>query len=61
MRERFFSPRLRVKSYEELNVWLLDKRIAHAKAHHHPELRDRTIWEVFEAERPEPCCLCRPV
>jgi transposase len=52
VRERFFSPRLRVKSYEELNAWLLDKCIAHAKAHRHPELRDRTIWEVFEAERP---------
>jgi hypothetical protein len=41
-----------VKSYEELNAWLLDKCIAHAKAHRHPELRDRTVWEVFEAERP---------
>jgi hypothetical protein len=23
----------------------------YAKAHHHPELTGRTIWEVFEAER----------
>jgi hypothetical protein len=52
VRERFFSPRLRVKSYEELNAWLLDQCIAHAKAHRHPEFRDRTVWEVFEAERP---------
>ncbi len=52
MRERFFTPRLRVKSYDELNGWLLDQCIAYAKAHRHPELRDRTIWEVFEAERP---------
>jgi hypothetical protein len=52
VRERFFTPRLRVKSYEELNVWLLDQCVAYAKAHHHPELRDRTVWEVFEAERP---------
>ena len=52
VRERFFSPRLRVKSYEELNAWLLDQCIAYAKAHRHPELRDRTVWEVFEAERP---------
>jgi hypothetical protein len=28
VRERFFSPRLRVKNYEELNAWLLDKCIA---------------------------------
>ena len=52
VRERFFSPRLRVKSYEELNAWLLDQCIAYAKAHRHPEIRDRTVWEVFEAERP---------
>ena len=52
VRERFFTPRLRVKSYEELNVWLLDQCVAYAKAHHHPELRDRTVWEMFEAERP---------
>jgi hypothetical protein len=52
VRERFFTPRLRVKSYEELNVWLLDKCVAYAKARHHPELREQTVWEMFEAERP---------
>jgi transposase len=52
VRERFFTPRLRVKSYDELNAWLMDRIIAYAKAHRHPELRDRTIWEAFEAERP---------
>jgi len=52
VRERFFTPRLRVKSYDELNAWLLDQCIAYAKAHPHPEQRDRTIWEMFEAERP---------
>jgi transposase len=52
VRERFFTPRLRVKSYDELNAWLMDQCIAYAKAHRHPELRDRMIWEVFEAERP---------
>jgi transposase len=52
VRERFFSPRLRVNSYEELNALLLDRCVAHARAHRHPELRDQTIWEVFEAERP---------
>ena len=52
VRERFFTPRVRVKSYEELNAWLLDQAIACAKAHRHPEFRDRTIWQAFEAERP---------
>jgi transposase len=51
VRERFFTPRLRVASYEELNAWLLDRCVAYAKAHKHPELSDRTIWQVFEAER----------
>ena len=37
VRERFFTPRLRVKSLEELNAWLLDKCVAYAKAHRHPE------------------------
>ena len=63
MRERFFTPRLRVSSYEELNAWLLDRCVAGAcpraarsadpgaKAHKHPELTDLTIWQAFEAER----------
>jgi transposase len=51
VRERFFTPRLRFKSYDELNAWLLDQCIAYANAHHHPELTDHAIWEVFEAER----------
>ena len=49
MRERFFTPRLRFKTYDELNAWLLDQCIAYAKAHRHPELTDQTIWEAFEA------------
>lgn len=53
VRQRFFSPRLRVKSFEELNALLIDKCIAWAKANRHPELTDRTVWEVFEAERPQ--------
>jgi hypothetical protein len=51
VRERFFTPRLRMKSYDELNAWLLDKSIAYAKVHRHPELPDTTIWDCFEDER----------
>jgi len=51
VRERFFTPRLKVASYDELNAWLLDRCIAYAKAHKHPELTDQTVWQVFEAER----------
>src|SRR3979411_15697 len=53
VRKRFFTPRLRFKTLDELNAWLLDKCIAYAKAHRHPELTEQTIWEVFEAERPK--------
>src|SRR5438046_965956 len=53
VRERFFTPRLRFKTYDEMNAWLLDKCIAYAKAHRHPELTEQTVWEVFEEERPK--------
>src|SRR2546429_1288849 len=53
VRERFCTPRLRFKNLDELNAWLLDKCIAYAKVHRHPELTEQTIWEVFEAERPK--------
>jgi hypothetical protein len=51
IRERFFTPRVRVKSFDELNAWLLDRCVAYAKAHKHPEFKEQTIWQVFEAER----------
>ena len=51
VRERLFTPRIRVKSYDELNALLLDGVIAYAKAHPHPEQPDRTVWQAFEAER----------
>jgi hypothetical protein len=37
---------------EPTDAWLFDRCVAYAKAHKHPELTDRTIWQVFEAERP---------
>jgi len=52
VRERFFTPRLRVKTYDELNAWLTDKCVAYARVHPDPERPDRTVWEVFEEERP---------
>ena len=49
VRERFFTPRLRFKSYAEMNAWLEDRCVARSKQAAHPELKDRTVWEVFEA------------
>ena len=51
VRERFFTPRLRFKTYDEMNAWLLDQCVAYAKAHRHQESVDKTIWEIFEEER----------
>ncbi len=53
IRERFFTPRLRFKTYDELHAFLLDRCIAYAKAHAHPEIADKTVWEAFEEERPK--------
>src|SRR5271154_4691166 len=53
VRERLFAPRLKVKSYGELNAWLVDRCVVWAKAHAHPEQSGRTIWEAFEDERPK--------
>src|SRR5580693_86988 len=53
VRERFFTPRLRFKTYDELNAWLTDKCVAYAKVHPHPERPDQTVWDVFEEERPK--------
>ena len=50
VRERFFTPRLRFKSYDELNAWLAEQCVKYAKAHKHPEI-DATVWQAFEAER----------
>jgi transposase len=50
-RERFFTPRLRFAGYGELNAWLADRCVAHAREAMHPEQKDRTVWSMFEAER----------
>ena len=51
LRDQLFRPKPRVKSLAELNAWLEDQCITHAKRTQHPEFKDRTIWEVFQEER----------
>ena len=51
LRDRFFTPRLKFKTYEELNAWLLDRCIAYARSQPHPEFKDQTVFAAFEAER----------
>jgi hypothetical protein len=52
LRRRYFVLRRRLKSCAEADAWLMDRCIAWAKAHPHPELRDKTIRDVFNEERP---------
>jgi len=51
VRERFFTPRLKFKSFEELNLWLVERCVTYAKGHPHPELKTLTVWKAFEDER----------
>src|SRR5271165_1200138 len=51
LRDLLFRPKPRVKSLAELNAWLADQCIAHARRTRHPEFKDRTIWDVFQDER----------
>ena len=52
LRDLLFRPRPKVKTLDELNAWLADQCLAYAKRTRHPEFRERTVWEVFEEERP---------
>src|SRR5450432_3135426 len=55
VRERFFTPRLRVKTYDELNAWLTDKCIAYAKVPLRTDVGDRhhksRFWRMAERVR----------
>ena len=52
VRGRMFVPRLRGRSYEEISAWLMDECIREAKRCPHPVFKDKTVWQVFEEERP---------
>jgi transposase len=52
LRQRLFVPRPQVKTLDELNRSLEDACVAYAQESRHPDDRDRTVWQVFEAERP---------
>ena len=52
LRQRLFIPRPHVKTLEELNLQLEDGCVAYARESRHPDDRERTVWEAFEAERP---------
>jgi transposase len=51
-RKRFFVPRPKFANINELNEWLFSQCLAWAKVHAHPTTPAKTVWEVFEEERP---------
>jgi len=52
IRGRFFQPRLKFASIEELNGWLEAECLRWAAMHSHPEQKDMTVAQALEAERP---------
>ena len=52
VRGRLFVPRPRGASYDEINACLMEQCIREAKRRRHPEIKDKTVWQVFEEERP---------
>ena len=52
IRGRFFQPRLKFASIEELNGWLEAECLRWAAMHAHPEQKDMTVSQALEAERP---------
>lgn len=51
VRGRLFKPTPSFHNFDELNTWLAAQSIELAKGRKHPEGGDRTVWEVFQAER----------
>ena len=49
VRENIFTPRLRCQGLADLNALLARRCVQLAQAIPHPEQRERTRWEVFEA------------
>jgi transposase len=52
VRRNFFTPRLKVRNFEELNAHLMECCISWAKTHRHPEIKEKTVWQVFKEEQP---------
>ncbi len=52
IRGRFFQPRLRFASLEELNGWLEAECRRWAELHAHPEHSGLTVGQAWEAEKP---------
>lgn len=52
VRRRLFTPRRKARDLRALNEALMAECLAWAKARADPVFADKTVWAVFEAERP---------
>jgi transposase len=51
-RESVFVPRLKFENFAELNAHLREQMIVEARSSRHPEFADKSVWEVYEEEKP---------
>jgi transposase len=52
VRRRFFVPRPKVQDFHEINAYLRERCLQWAKTHPHPDFKDQSVWQVYEAEKP---------
>jgi transposase len=52
VRRRFFTPRLKVKDFGQLNAYLMERCIGWAKTQSHPTMPEKTVWQVYQEEKP---------
>ena len=50
-RRNFFTPILKVESYDEINSLLREMSLNWSKNRQHPDFKERTIFEVYEEEK----------
>ena len=51
-RRNFFTPIIRGESYDDINSQLREMCLNWSKTRQHPEFKERTIFEVYEEEKP---------
>jgi transposase len=60
VRRRLFTPQRKAKDLQALNEALMGECLAWAKSRPHPVFKDKTVWVVFEEERPSLLQVARP-
>jgi hypothetical protein len=51
-RRNFFTPILKGETFEEINAQLRDMSLSWSKSTKHPDFKEKTVFEVYEEERP---------